>query len=399
MSGNRTGVDVEGGGAPASRVGTSTLPESHEAGLLDRLVLGWNRLLSSRRFQRLTMAFPLTRPVALGRSRAVFDLCAGFVYTQTVLACLDLELLELLSDRPLTPGEVSHRIGVSERKTRGLLEAAESIGLLRRMRGDRFVLGRHGAPLLHNEELASVFRHGRLLYGDLGDPVALLRGDGGETSLSRYWPYAESDTPSSLSGPDVEAYSRFMATSQPLIAAEILRHDIFGSVDHLLDIGGGEGAFLEAVGSRHPHLALDLFDLPAVAGRARTRFDRLRWSDRARAHGGDFLRDPLPGRPDLVTLVRVVHDLDDEQALTLLTRVRTHLRPGGQLLIAEPMAGVRGAERVGAAYFFWYLTALGRGRARTPAEIGALLDSAGFSSVSRPVSHNPVVAVLITATV
>lgn len=398
MSGKRTGVGVEREAPSTARSEPAAHPASHETSLLDRLVLGWNRLLSSRRFQRLTMAFPLTRPVALGRSRAVFDLCAGFVYTQTVLACLDLGLLDLLSDRPLTAREVSARIGVTERKTQGLLEAAESIGLLRRMRGDRFALGRHGAPLLHNEELASVFRHGRILYGDLGDPVTLLRGDGGATALSRYWPYAESEAPSRLSGRDVEAYSHFMATSQPLIAEEVLRHDVFGSVDHLLDIGGGEGAFLEAVGSHYPGLSLDLFDLPAVADRARKRFAGLGWSERAHAHGGDFLRDPLPGRPDLVTLVRVVHDLDDEQALALLTRVRTHLRPGGQVLIAEPMAGVRGAERVGAAYFFWYLTALGRGRARTPAEIGALLESAGFSGVSRPVSHNPVIAVLVTAT-
>jgi len=36
------------------------------------------------------------------------------------------------------------------------------------------------------------------------------------------------------------------------------------------DIGGGEGAFVSAVGSKHPSLGLSVFDLPAVADRARS---------------------------------------------------------------------------------------------------------------------------------
>ena len=39
-------------------------------------------LLSSRRFQRFAAAFPPTRPIARRRASALFDLCAGFVYSQ-----------------------------------------------------------------------------------------------------------------------------------------------------------------------------------------------------------------------------------------------------------------------------------------------------------------------------
>lgn len=361
--------------------------------------MGWNRLLASPRFRRLSTAFPLTRPIARRRSGEVFDLCAGFVYTQTVLVCLDLGILDLLVDRAATPAEMGRALGVREDRMKGLLDAAESIHLVRRLGGQRYVLGRYGAPLVDNEELRSVFRHGRILYKDLVDPMAILKGGGLPTRLSRYWPYAESDAPEQLSGDDVEPYSRFMAASQPLIAEEVLSHDPFAGVTRVLDVGGGEGVFLEAVGRAYPELSMDLLDLPAVAARARSRFAGLGWQARARAHGGDFLRDPLPGRPDAVSLVRVVHDLDDDDARTLLARVRVHLPEGGRLVIAEPMSGMRGAKRVGAAYFFWYLSALGHGRPRTPEELTALLLEAGFSRVSKPVSRNPVIAAVIRATV
>jgi demethylspheroidene O-methyltransferase len=64
----------------------------------------------------------------------------------------------------------------------------------------------------------------------------------------------------------------------------------------------------------------------------------------------------------------------------LLSRINEALLPGGRLLVVEPMAGTRGAEPVGHAYFGMYLLAMGSGRPRTPAEIGAMTLRAGFKS-------------------
>ena len=64
--------------------------------------------------------------------------------------------------------------------------------------------------------------------------------------------------------------------------------------------------------------------------------------------------------------MRVVHDHDDGAALHLMRAVHAALPRGGRLLLAEPMAGTPGAERMGDAYFGFYLLAMGsagRGRA------------------------------------
>jgi demethylspheroidene O-methyltransferase len=179
----------------------------------------------------------------------------------------------------------------------------------------------------------------------------------------------------------VAAYSALMAASQPLVADEILGAYPFGRHRRLLDVGGGEGAFLIAAAKQAPRLELMLFDLPAVVERARGRLDAAGLAPRALVSGGDFHRDDLPRGADIATLIRVVHDHDDEQALAILRAVARALEPGGVLLIAEPMADVAGAEPVGDAYFGWYLLAMGSGRPRSAATLQALLEQAGYTDV------------------
>ena len=77
----------------------------------------------------------------------------------------------------------------------------------------------------------------------------------------------------------------------------------------------------------------------------------------------------------------MLHDHDDEPVLSLLTRLHAALKPGGHLLIAEPMAGTPGAEPIGDTYFSFYLWAMGSGRPRTAKELKAMCLAAGFSGI------------------
>jgi demethylspheroidene O-methyltransferase len=117
------------------------------------------------------------------------------------------------------------------------------------------------------------------------------------------------------------------------------------------------------------------------------------------AHGGSFRDDPLPGGADLVTLVRILHDHDDDVVLALLKAIRAALPPGGTLLIAEPMAGTPGAQAMGDAYFGLYLWAMGSGRPRTAAAYAAMLTAAGFRHVRERPTGLPMVTRLLVATI
>ncbi len=357
-----------------------------------------NRLLASPLFQRRAAAFSLTRPVAQRRARLLFDLVAGFVYSQVLLACVRLGLFDLLAQRPGTAAELAQRMGLPEAGATRLLDAAVSLRLVQRRSKGRYGLGVLGAPMVGNAALAALVEHHTELYGDLADPVALLRGGGGQTRLAAYWPYAGSAPPGGLQEPQVRAYSALMSASQELVAAQIL--DAYPVARHrlLLDIGGGEGGFLLQAAARAPALELMLFDLPAVAARAGARFAQAGLTSRASTHGGDFMKDSLPAGADLATLVRVVHDHDDARVLALLRAVHAALAPGGTLLLAEQMASTSGAEPMGDAYFGMYLWAMGRGQPRTQSQLTALLRAAGFGGVRSIATRMPLQTSLLVAT-
>jgi demethylspheroidene O-methyltransferase len=364
---------------------------------LDRWCALRDRLLASPVFQRTAAAFPLTRPIARRRARALFDLCAGFVYSQVLLACVRLRLFDILAEGPQTVAALSVRLSLSQEATMRLLGAAVSLRLAARRGNDRFGLGDLGAALLGNPGIAAMVEHHALLYADLEDPVALLRGERPDTELARYWAYSRADRPSALDGERVAAYSALMSASQRLVAGEVL--DAYALDGHrcLLDVGGGEATFIAAAAMRAPHLRLVLFDLPAVAARAEARLADTGLADRVRVVGGDFFLNPLPAGADIVSLVRVVHDHDDAAALALLRAVRRALPADGTLILAEPMSGTPGAEPIGDAYFGFYLLAMGSGRPRTPDELETLLQRAGFGLIRRVPTRMPLQVCLIVA--
>ena len=357
--------------------------------------IGWrNRLLGSPRFQRFATRFPLTRPIARRRAGALFDLVAGFAYSQILAACIETRLFDVLMEGPMTTADVASRIDVPEAGAERLLRGAAALGLAQAL-GSRWMLGSGGAAVQGNPGIADMVAHHRLLYADLADPVALLRRGGGGGSLSALWHYAEAAGQGDAQA--VADYSALMAASQPMVAAQAIDAYPLHRHRRLLDVGGGDGAFLAAVGARVPDLGLALFDLPAVAERARARLDSVGLAARTTIHGGDFLRDALPTGHDVISLIRVLHDHDDAEALTLLRGVFAALPPGGVLLIAEPMAATRGCEPMGDAYFGFYLWAMGSGRPRSSATITAMLKSIGFSGVHQAVTAMPLTASAIVA--
>jgi demethylspheroidene O-methyltransferase len=360
--------------------------------------LNWrDRTLSNTGFQRWAAGFPLTRAIARRRARQLFDLCAGFVYSQILLACVRLQLFERLRDGPETLATLATKTSLSIAAITRLVDAAVSLRLLERRTEQLVGLGPHGAALLGNPGIAAMIEHHPLLYADLNDPVALLRTLGQDTKLARYWAYAHAERPAALSSEQTHAYTELMSRSQPLVAQDILDAYPLDAHRCLLDVGGGDGTFLVSATNRTPQLRCILFDLPAVAARAQTRFAIAGLTERAQAVGGDFLSQALPKGADVISLIRVVHDHDDSAALKLLVAVRNALPEGGTVLIGEPMSGTPGAGGVGDAYFGFYLLAMGSGRPRTAPELQSLLRRAGFSRIRVIRTRQPLQTGLIVA--
>ncbi|MBI1250390.1 MAG: methyltransferase domain-containing protein [Alphaproteobacteria bacterium] len=328
------------------------------------------------RFQRFALDFPLTRRIAKARAAALFDVVAGFVYSQALAATVRLGVLETLAEKPASLDSLARGASISAASMARLMTAAQALQLVETLGKDEFALGPQGAALLGQPGLRDMIAHHDRLYKDLEDPVALLRAGRGD-ALGAYWPYANAE--GAADARSVAAYSALMAATQPAVAADILHAYPMARHRNVMDVGGGEGAFLSAVGVRWPHLTLTLFDLPAVVDRARDRMAPL--GSRAHFMEGDFLTEALPEGADLISFVRVLHDHDENGVRTLLASAHAALPRGGRVLIAEPMSHAPKPDPVCDAYFSFYFLAMGRGRCRTPETYRNALREAGFSKV------------------
>ncbi len=357
---------------------------------------GWvNRVVASRGFQRWAARFPLTRGIVRREGEAMFDLVAGFCHSQILQALVAFGIPDQLIQQDMTAAALAHRAAVPPDRMTVLLNGGVAIGLLTCGRDGFYGLTRRGAALTAVPGLAEMIRHHAVLYRDLSDPVAFFRGET-ETELAEFWPYVFSA--GAASDPETAAtYSRLMADSQILVAEDTLAAVRLTGITRLMDVGGGTGAFLAAVAGANPDIALTLFDLPAVAPAARSRFDGLGQSDRLTIASGSFRDDPLPGGADAISLVRVLYDHSDETVVSLLRAVHAALPVGGRLIVSEPMTGCDRPERAGDAYFALYCMAMRTGRARSRAEIAGLVSAAGFGHIATPKAARPFVTSVLTA--
>ena len=345
--------------------------------LRDRLYAWKSGLLRLRRFQRWAAKTPVAARVARKDGEALFDLVAGFLHSQVLMAFVQLDLAVHLSARPRSVAALALRTGIDPDRMRVLCQACAALGLMQRKADGRYGLGRLGAALPGIPGLSQMILHHDVLYRDMADPVTFFR-DAPETELAGFWPYVFGGQ---VDPGTAATYSTLMSESQALVAEEALRVLDLKGIETLLDIGGGTGAFLTAVGRAMPGIKLHLFDLPQVIEPAKARFAEAGLTARSIITGGSFRTDTLPEGADAISLIRVLYDHSDETVGLLLAKAHAALPEGGRIIVSEPMSGGDRPNRAGDAYFGPYCLAMGTGRARSADEIGRHLAAAGFADI------------------
>ncbi len=319
----------------------------------------------------------------------------GFVQSQVLFALVQLRIPHQVMDGPMTASQLAEGTGVPPDRMAQLLQAGAAMGLLHRHADGRFGAARLGAAMLGVPGLEQMIRHHDILYHDLKDPVALLRGEV-KTELADFWPYvfgARGAVDPAVTG----TYSELMTQSQGLVAQDTLRTVSLRGTRHLLDVGGGFGAFAQAVTRAYPDMRVSLFDLPHVVAGAEARFAQEKVSGKVDTFAGSFRDDPLPEGADAISLVRVLYDHSDETVRRLLAKVHATLPPSGRLIISEPMSGGSRPSPSGDVYFAFYTMAMRTGTVRSAARISALCAAVGFVGVKSFRSQRPYVTQVVTA--
>jgi SAM-dependent methyltransferase len=153
----------------------------------------------------------------------------------------------------------------------------------------------------------------------------------------------------------------------------------WGSFGTIVDVGGADGVFLAGILARFTSVRGIVFDLPHVVAAAERVLAERGVADRCTAIAGDFF-DSVPAGADAYVLKRILAGWDDERAGRLLRTVRAAMRPGGRLLILEPVLQPGNEFEVGKLQDVQLVTMVGGG-GRTLNRMSAMLAEAGLRFV------------------
>ena len=255
-------------------------------------------------------------------------------------AAVKLDVFTPLAESPLLPSELANLLQCDKRGMELLLTALCGLGLLRRVRKSdpveatdftkRYLCA--GSP----DYLGYIIKH----QGDLVESWARL-GEAvreGQPQRGRHVERSPEERESFLLG---------MANIANIQASHVVPHLELEGRRHLLDLGGGPGAYAVHFCRRYPQLVATIFDLPSseqVASKLLANQDPplpITFS------GGDFLVDPLPKGCDVIWISQILHAFSPEECQTLLDSAFETAEPGALIFIQEFMVT---EERDGPAF-------------------------------------------------
>ena len=147
---------------------------------------------------------------------------------------------------------------------------------------------------------------------------------------------------------------------------------------HIVDVGGGEGAFLAELLKRQVHLTGSVLDLHRAAAAARATAHREHLDDRMESVEGSFF-EQIPSGADAYVLASILHDWPDEAAIRILRVCRAAMRHDASLIIIEQVLSGPNTDRLFSAESDIAMMVLLGGKERTREEFSALLEAADFT--------------------
>lgn len=299
----------------------------------------------------------------------------GSWVTQAIYVAAEIGIADILAAGPRTADELARGLRMDGPSLYRVLRALASIDIFREDGEGRFSLTPMG-KLLESDAPGSKRSLARMagaeFYRSWGGLLPSLKTGGAafdEVFGKPFFHYMSAN-------PDRwRIYDDAMTGVHDSETIPVLDAYDFTPFETIVDVGGGNGLALAAILRRHPGIRGILFDLPAVADRAREVVAGAGVSDRCRIVGGDFF-DSVPSSGDAYLLRHVIHDWEDGEAIAILGNCRDAMQPGGRVLVVETVIP-SGNEPCFGKWLDLMMLVVG-GRERTREQYGDLFSAAGL---------------------
>lgn len=304
----------------------------------------------------------------------LFQMASSFWISQAIYVAAKLGIADLLKNGPLKVSDIATIVGTDVRPTFRLMRSLAGLGIFAQTKNGYFSLLPLGENLradISGSLKAIIITLGEIHYQACG---ALLHAvQTGSPAFDQVFgaglfEYLDQNTEAANS------FNEGMASLAGMLAyAVALAYDL-RRVFSIVDVGGGNGRFLETILEIYPEIQGTVFDCSATIERAcRTAGQTSR---RCSYEAGDFFTS-VPRGGDLYFLCSVVHDWDDKRAVAILRNCREAIFASGRLLLLETLVPENNSKHF-SKILDLNMLAMSSGRERTRAEFCWLLAAAGF---------------------
>jgi O-methyltransferase domain/Dimerisation domain len=306
------------------------------------------------------------------------QLIQGFQVTQCIYVAAKLGIADLLKDSPRTSEELAQATGTHAPSLYRVLRLLTALDLLSEQEAHSFALTPLGAYLqtgvpgsMHETVLCYAAKPTWHIWGALLHSVQTGEPSPEHVLGLRPWDYYPQHPEEAV------LFNNMMTEWTASVAPTVATAYDFSATQTLVDVGGGHGRMLASILQAHPTLQGVLFDLPHVVEGAPSLLQGAGVASRCEVIGGDAFT-AVPAGHETYLLSRVIHDWDDERALTLLSRCHQAMRPGGKVLLVERVIVTSSTPQVLVLESDVQMLVWAGGKERTDAEYRALLEAAGF---------------------
>jgi len=307
----------------------------------------------------------------------MLQIISGFWISRAVYVIAKLGIPDLLKSGPKTAEELASETSMHAPSLYRILRALASVGVIRSDEGKRFALTPLTETLVTDAPGSlrwfAVSELGQEHYPAWGNLMYSVKT--GEIAFDNFfgvdiWEYFRQNPE------DAAVFNNSMSGMTAATNESITSLYDFSGFKKLVDIGGGHGGLITSVLKSNPQLKGVLFDAPQVIEGARARIEAAGLADRCETVAGDFFK-AVPEGGDAYIMKWIIHDWDDERAITILKNCRKQMPSKGKIILVDSVVPDTDEPHFSKFIDLNMLVMTG-GKERTAKEFEELFAAAGF---------------------
>jgi len=307
----------------------------------------------------------------------MLQIISGFWISRAIYAIAKLGIPDLLKTGPQTAEELASATNTHAPSLFRVLRALVSVGILKSADGGRF----SQTPL--SETLVTdipgslrwfaVSELGQEHYPAWGNLMHSVKT--GDIAFDNFfgedvWSYFQKNPE------DAAVFNNSMSNMTAAVNEAITSRYDFSGFETLVDLGGGHGGLITAILKANPKLKGVLFDAEQVIEGARAKIEAAGLADRCETVAGDFFKS-VPAGGDAYIMKWIIHDWNDEKAITILRNCRNQVPSNGKLILVDCVVPETD-EPDFSKFIDLNMLVMTGGKERTGKEFEQLLGAAGF---------------------